>query len=294
MARDDSRDHDRSAAINRTYQNAITEKISHGFTDDEITPITENTLDKNLSKVNTLSQLKNNTRLLSQAEKNTVISHKHEIGSIGHIDNNLDSNNIPSLSLVRGKKDISKEKSINSPKKGFLNDDLNDDEKLDAFVEDFFADDNENDVEFEEEPSLEELAQIERMLSGSFDTPASSALQKMQRKPFEIKSPTKANDLELKKEEEAKAKWNILKQECLEYYGASCEICGMDYGYTYGDKFEHLMDVYNTKSKEKNWDNLNVDPEKDLIPVCHNCSAIIHAKTPHYNVEEVKKFIQNK
>ncbi|OON92967.1 MAG: hypothetical protein ATN31_07415 [Candidatus Epulonipiscioides saccharophilum] len=256
----------------------------------------QKTLEDSKSSIrNSLNKLKS-ASLINQSEKQDAMLHKHEIGAIGHLDrekkNNKKAN--PSITLVREKSDTKDKSNLKSSKPSFKDDDLDDDEKINAFIDDFFADEMEDeDPDFEAEPSLEDLAQIERMLATSFDTPAALALQKMQRKPFEIKTKS-SNDLEAKKEQEAKAKWEILKQECIEYYGASCEICGMDYGYTYGDQFEHLMDVHNTKAKAKNWDNLNVDPEKDLIPICHNCSAIINSKIPHYTIEEVKEFIQNK
>ncbi|ONI44038.1 hypothetical protein AN641_08635 [Candidatus Epulonipiscioides gigas] len=280
----------------KTIENMLKlDEIENQYNKEPIKNINEEiSTNKNIS--NKLNVVKNNAIYFSPSEKNIAMSHRHEIGAIGHIDNHLDREshfNASPFTLVKSKKNNVAEQP---PKKDFHDDDLDDDEKLDAFIDDFFADDD-NEIEFEKEPSMEDLARIEleRMLSNSYNTaPPPSAIQTMQRKPFEIKTSNKSSDLAQKKEAEAKIKWEELKQECLEYYGASCEICGTDYGYTYGDKFENLMDVYNTKAKEKNWDNLNVNPEKDLIPVCHNCNAIIHAKHPHYTVEEVKEFLKNK
>ena len=37
-----------------------------------------------------------------------------------------------------------------------------------------------------------------------------------------------------------------------------------------------------------------VDPVKDLRPVCANCHAMIHSKKPAYTLEEIKKATQKK
>ncbi|OOB80263.1 MAG: hypothetical protein BEN19_05830 [Epulopiscium sp. Nuni2H_MBin003] len=235
---------------------------------------------------------------------------KHEIGVIEHMDNNIyieDNKKSNPLTLVQSKnstkeenvkkenvkKEIVKKENVKkeivkeeekSKKSWKENDDLDDEERLDAFLDELFNED-EDTLEIDEEPSLEDLNEIEKLLHDPFvNTPSKTAVEKMCRKPFEtVKKP----DETIQKE-----KWNELKKACLEYYGASCEICSIDYGYTYGDKFEKLMDVHNLKSTTKEWDNLDVNPEKDLIPICHNCHTILHSKFPNYTVEQVKEMLK--
>lgn len=83
--------------------------------------------------------------------------------------------------------------------------------------------------------------------------------------------------------------WEDKKKECLDYYGAVCDLCGFDFGYTYGIQFEGLIKVHNLKSEAPLEE---VNPQEDLIPICHNCEAVIQAHTPHFNIEEVKAFIE--
>lgn len=82
--------------------------------------------------------------------------------------------------------------------------------------------------------------------------------------------------------------WEEKKAECLSYYGAVCDLCGFDFGYTYGLEFEGLIEVHNLQP-EKNLES--IDPHQDLIPICRNCKTVLHARTPHFTVEEVKTFI---
>lgn len=98
---------------------------------------------------------------------------------------------------------------------------------------------------------------------------------------------------ELEKQEEESEEWEKLKQECIEYYGAICEICGFDYGYTYGEVFEKNIKIHHIGAKDKEEYLPNTDAIKDLIPICDNCHGIIHSQTPPYTVEEMRKMLKN-
>ncbi|ONI41703.1 hypothetical protein AN640_07780 [Candidatus Epulonipiscium fishelsonii] len=106
----------------------------------------------------------------------------------------------------------------------------------------------------------------------------------------------KANSISSFKEEKVEIEkikiWEDLKTVCLDYYGAICEVCGIDYGYTYGNQFERYIDIHNLKSTHKEDDNLDINPEEDLVPVCHNCHFIMHTKQPCYTIDEMKKICE--
>ena len=84
--------------------------------------------------------------------------------------------------------------------------------------------------------------------------------------------------------------WDTLKAECLDYYGAVCDLCGFDFGYTYGDAFEHFIKVHTLKSCSEEMMH-TLDPHKDLVPICCNCDAVIHSKVPAYTIDEVKEML---
>lgn len=83
-----------------------------------------------------------------------------------------------------------------------------------------------------------------------------------------------------------------IKQACLDYYGAICDLCGFDYGYTYGEAFEGMIEVHNMKHTEGKEILPDTDPVKDLIPVCHNCHQIMHSQTPPISVEKMREIIK--
>ena len=65
---------------------------------------------------------------------------------------------------------------------------------------------------------------------------------------------------------------------CLEHYGYSCKICGMNFADAYGPEFKDVIEVHHIVPISKIGESYVVDPIKDLIPLCPNCHAAIHSK----------------
>lgn len=76
------------------------------------------------------------------------------------------------------------------------------------------------------------------------------------------------------------------RQLCLNHYGTVCKMCGMDFGATYGEAYANLIEVHHIVPLHEIREEYVVDPIKDLIPLCPNCHALIHAK--ERNGETVK------
>ena len=56
-----------------------------------------------------------------------------------------------------------------------------------------------------------------------------------------------------------------------------------------------VINIYLRKEKVKSLEKelrQEIDPIKDLIPVCHNCHHIIHSQTPPISVEAMRKMIK--
>lgn len=90
----------------------------------------------------------------------------------------------------------------------------------------------------------------------------------------------------------ATSDYESAKVKCIEYYGAICDLCGFDYGYTYGEAFENQIEVHNIHSHDCTEVSENTDPIKDLIPVCHNCHGVIHSQNPPISVEKMRQMIK--
>jgi predicted HNH restriction endonuclease len=90
------------------------------------------------------------------------------------------------------------------------------------------------------------------------------------------------------------------RKKCLEYYfpdkkNYTCILCGFDFEKQYGSLGKDFIEVHHieshtTKSKDKG--NHEINPMKDLIPVCSNCHSIIHKQRPAVSIKRMKKIIR--
>jgi len=78
---------------------------------------------------------------------------------------------------------------------------------------------------------------------------------------------------------------------CLEHYGSSCFICKFDFNSKYGNKAAGYIQVHHLRPLSEIARRYQVDPIQDLRPVCPNCHAVIHIRTPAYTISEVKEMI---
>ncbi len=83
------------------------------------------------------------------------------------------------------------------------------------------------------------------------------------------------------------------RQKCIETYKCICSVCEFDFEKTYGEIGENFIHVHHLIEISSVDEEYEVDPIKDLRPVCPNCHAMIHKKKPAYTIDEVKAFLKN-
>lgn len=81
------------------------------------------------------------------------------------------------------------------------------------------------------------------------------------------------------------------RQRCISYYGCICQICGFDFEKMYGDIGKDFIHVHHLTMVSEIGLEYEVNPIKDLIPVCPNCHAMIHKKEPPFTINEMKGLI---
>lgn len=82
------------------------------------------------------------------------------------------------------------------------------------------------------------------------------------------------------------------RQKCLEHYGYNCFVCGTKLSDLYGEvanKFIHVHHIIELSAIKKEY---IVDPINDLRPLCPNCHAIIHRRTPAFSINDVKNMLK--
>lgn len=78
------------------------------------------------------------------------------------------------------------------------------------------------------------------------------------------------------------------RRACLDHHGSSCSVCGIDFGERYGELGEGFIHVHHLRPLSEIAEDYEVNPITDLIPVCPNCHAMLHLKTPPLSTDELR------
>ena len=81
------------------------------------------------------------------------------------------------------------------------------------------------------------------------------------------------------------------RMKCLEHYGYECAVCRFNFEKFYGPIGEKYIHVHHLVPLADIKTEYQVDPIKDLLPVCPNCHGIIHRTRPALTVEQLKDYL---
>lgn len=84
------------------------------------------------------------------------------------------------------------------------------------------------------------------------------------------------------------------RAKCIEFHGVRCCICEFDFEAAYGEVGTGYIHVHHLTPLSAITKEYQVDPKKDLRPVCPNCHAIIHKKNPPFTIEEVRNLLKGR
>jgi predicted HNH restriction endonuclease len=83
-----------------------------------------------------------------------------------------------------------------------------------------------------------------------------------------------------------------VRRRCIDHHGVACAVCGMSFAERYGEVGDGYIHVHHLKPLSEVREAHEVDPVEDLRPVCPNCHAVIHRRTPPYDIDEVRAFLR--
>lgn len=83
----------------------------------------------------------------------------------------------------------------------------------------------------------------------------------------------------------------IARAKCIEHHGYRCAVCSFDFEDFYGPVGRHFIHVHHIVPLSEVRRAHEVDPVKDLIPVCANCHAIIHTTRPALGVDQLRSHL---
>ena len=82
------------------------------------------------------------------------------------------------------------------------------------------------------------------------------------------------------------------RARCIAHYGTSCQVCGFDFGKTYGRFARGHIEVHHITPLSTLDEPTRIDPTRDLIPLCPNCHAAVHLTAPPIHPDKLKQLIE--
>lgn len=79
---------------------------------------------------------------------------------------------------------------------------------------------------------------------------------------------------------------------CIQVKGARCSVCGTDMAEVYGELGRDYIHVHHLNPLASMEPNYRVDPVRDLIPICPNCHAMAHRRSPPIPPDELSRMIR--
>lgn len=88
---------------------------------------------------------------------------------------------------------------------------------------------------------------------------------------------------------------SVARERCIKAFGGyDCQICGFNFKEHYGNLGDSFIHVHHIVPLHKIGAEYKINYEKDLIPVCPNCHAMLHREIEGkcYSVEELKQLVR--
>jgi 5-methylcytosine-specific restriction enzyme A len=79
------------------------------------------------------------------------------------------------------------------------------------------------------------------------------------------------------------------RDECVRHFGTACSVCGVDMEARYGELGRGFIHVHHIVQLRDIGSDYEVDPRRDLIPVCPNCHAMLHRRNPPLEIAELRE-----
>lgn len=78
----------------------------------------------------------------------------------------------------------------------------------------------------------------------------------------------------------------------LAIHGYICKACALNMGERYGPAATGFIEVHHVTPVSEVGAGYVIDPITDLVPLCPNCHAVTHRRTPPYSVEELRLMLR--
>jgi 5-methylcytosine-specific restriction protein A len=83
------------------------------------------------------------------------------------------------------------------------------------------------------------------------------------------------------------------RTKCIQHYGLQCVVCDFDFEKVYKNIGKGFIHVHHLTKLSDIGQDYEVNPVKDLRPVCPNCHSMLHKKNPPYSIDELRNLIKS-
>jgi len=81
------------------------------------------------------------------------------------------------------------------------------------------------------------------------------------------------------------------REKCIAHYGWTCAVCRFRMTDLYGKDGKEVIHVHHLRELSRLGKRYEVDPITDLRPVCPNCHAILHTRSPAMSIQQLRKLL---
>lgn len=83
------------------------------------------------------------------------------------------------------------------------------------------------------------------------------------------------------------------REQCIAQKGYKCSVCGMSFEEVYGELGSGFIHVHHIVPISQIGKNYKIDVERDLVPVCPNCHAMLHRNSQRtLTVDELRQILK--
>ncbi len=83
------------------------------------------------------------------------------------------------------------------------------------------------------------------------------------------------------------------RESCIRHYGCTCQVCLVDFNQRYGSIGAGFIHVHHRTPIASVGAEYQVDPIRDLVPVCPNCHAMLHRYDPPLEIADLRALLHN-
>ena len=80
---------------------------------------------------------------------------------------------------------------------------------------------------------------------------------------------------------------SLARAACIDHHGFACAACGFSFQATYGELGASYIEVHHLRQLADVGEEHEIDPVKDLRPVCANCHRMLHRQRPPLSIEQL-------